>query len=162
APADEDRPVLRAVGWLTAGLLAVGGLAAPAVARTFPVPIGSRLLLAAAGLAWGTTLAMTMRRDRPHAVPTVLLGALLTPCALPALSHSHSTTLSPPALRPPPPAVSALRSDYDIARLIAGQDRAPVVSLSYRAPSLVFYLQAPVIHTEELQVVRDLFAGDGL
>jgi len=147
APAEEDRPFLRAAGWLLAGLLAVAGIAAPVAARIYPAPMGGRMLLAAGALTWGVALGWAVRRDRLGAVPGVVLGALLT--------------LYPLGVHVVAPAVSALHSDYDAARLIAGQGHAPVIAFGARAPSLVFYLQAPVIHTEDEQLVRDLFAGDG-
>jgi len=60
------------------------------------------------------------------------------------------------------PAVAALHSDREAARLIAGAGAAPVVAFGIHDPSLTFYLRAPVIHTDDTTRVRDLFAGDGL
>ena len=147
-PPDADRPVLRAGGWIVVVLLAAAGMAAPLVAPTVPLSLGHRVLLAAVALAWAATVAVVVHRGRLPAVPAVVLGALLT--------------LYPLTARSVAPAVSTLYSDHDAARLIAGRGPAPVIAFAARAPSLAFYLGAPVIQTDDPRVVRDLFAGDGL
>src|SRR5438093_1190546 len=86
---------------------------------------------------------------REHLVPAAVLGAVLT--------------LYPLAGRWVAPAVAALHSDREAARLIAGAGAGagPVVAFGIHDPSLTFYLRAPVVHTDDPGLVRDLFAGDG-
>ena len=36
-----------------------------------------------------------------------------------------------------------------------------MIAFGSQAPSLVFYLGAPVVHTDDVRVVRDVFDGDG-
>src|SRR5881392_1955090 len=104
--------------------------------------------LAAAALGWAVGLLLVLRRARLHLLPAAVLGAALT--------------LYPLAVREVAPAVAALHSDREAARLIAGAGAAPVVAFGIHDPSLTFYLRAPVIHTDDTTRVRDLFAGDGL
>lgn len=147
-PTADDRPVWRAVGWILVATLVVVGLAAPLAAPAYPVSAGRRALLATAALVWAVALAAALRRDRTPVVPAVVLGAVLTLYLLVVGCVA--------------PAVSALHSDRDAARLIAAQGPAPVIAFAARAPSLVFYLGAPVIRTDDPQLVRDLFTGGGL
>ena len=81
---------------------------------------------------------------------------------MPAAVLGAALTIYPLAVREVAPAVAALHSDREAARLIAGAGAAPVVAFAIHDPSLTFYLRAPVIHTDDTKLVRDLFAGDGL
>ena len=57
---------------------------------------------------------------------------------------------------------AALHSDRAFAQLIAATEHdAPVIAFAARAPSLVFYLERPVVNTDDPKVVRDLFDGAG-
>src|SRR5216110_765065 len=143
----EDRTTLRAGGALAALALLVGAGAALFAARGY-LALSARVLLAAAALGWAVGLLLVLRRERLHLVPAAVLGAALT--------------LYPLAVREVAPAVAALHSDREAARLIAGVGTAPVVAFAIHDPSLTFYLRAPVIHTDDTTRVRDLFAGDGL
>jgi len=143
----EDRTTLRAGGALAALALLVGAGAALFAARGY-LALSARVLLAAAALGWAIGLLLVLRRERLHLVPAAVLGAALT--------------LYPLAVREVAPAVAALHSDREAARLIAGAGAAPVVAFGIHDPSLTFYLRAPVIHTDDTTRVRDLFAGDGL
>src|SRR6266516_255760 len=143
----EDRTTLRVGGALAALALLVGAGAALFAARGY-LALSARVLLAAAALGWAIGLLLVLRRERLHLVPAAVLGAALT--------------LYPLAVREVAPAVAALHSDREAARLIAGVGTAPVVAFAIHDPSLTFYLRAPVIHTDDTKLVRDLFAGDGL
>src|SRR5205809_567554 len=145
--AAEDRTRLRAGGALAALALLVGAGAALFAARGY-LALSARVLLAAAALGWAVGLLLVLRRARLHLLPAAVLGAALT--------------LYPLAVREVAPAVAALHSDREAARLIAGVGAAPVVAFAIHDPSLTFYLCAPVIHTDDTKLVRDLFAGDGL
>src|SRR5438093_78213 len=134
-------------GALAALALLVGAGAALFAARGY-LALSARVLLAAAALGWAVGLLLVLRRARLHLVPAAVLGAALT--------------LYPLAVREVAPAVAALHSDREAARLIAGLGAAPVVAFGIHDPSLTFYLCAPVIHTDDTKLVRDLFAGDGL
>jgi 4-amino-4-deoxy-L-arabinose transferase-like glycosyltransferase len=145
-PAPEDHRLFRAAGWLTTAVLAAAAVAAPIVARRYPVPPAARLLVAAVALAWGAALALVLHRNRLRLVPLCVLGAVLT--------------LHPLAVRLVLPAVATLHSDREAARTItAAAPEAPaVIAFAARTPSLVFYLRRPVIRTDDLGLVRDLFA----
>src|SRR5205809_17676 len=143
----EDRTTLRAGGARAALALLVGAGAALFAARGY-LALSARVLLAAAALGWAVGLLLVLRRARLHLLPAAVLGAALT--------------LYPLAVREVAPAVAALHSDREAARLIAGVGTAPVVAFAIHDPSLTFYLCAPVIHTDDTKLVRDLFAGDGL
>jgi hypothetical protein len=78
-------------------------------------------------------------------VPLAVLGAMLT--------------LYPLGVRVLAPAVAALHSERDAARLIAEAGPAPVIAFAIRDPSLAFYLQAPVLYTSDAAFVRDLLAS---
>jgi 4-amino-4-deoxy-L-arabinose transferase-like glycosyltransferase len=149
APADEDRPFLRAGGWIAAATLALVAPGAVVVALYYPVAAAAPVLLGAAGLVWAAGLVLLLRRGRLGLVPPAVLGATLT--------------LVPLLVRLVVPAIGALHSDRDAARLVAGTEGtpAPVIAFAARTPSLVFYLRSPVIRTEDPQMVRELFAGDG-
>src|SRR5213076_200548 len=127
--------------------LLVGAGAALFAARGY-LALSARVLLAAAALGWAIGLLLVLSRERLHLVPAAVLGAALT--------------LYPLAVREVAPAVAALHSDREAARLIAGAGAAPVVAFGIHDPSLTFYLRAPVIRTDDPRLVRDLFAGDGL
>ena len=145
--AAEERTTLRLGGALAALALLAGAGAALFAARGH-LTLSVRVLLAAAALGWAIGLLLVLRRERLHLVPAAVLGAALT--------------LYPLAVREVAPAVAALHSDREAARLIAGAGAAPVVAFGIHDPSLTFYLRAPVIQTDDTRLVRDLFAGDRL
>ncbi len=145
--AAEERTTLRLGGALAALALLAGAGAALFAARGH-LTLSVRVLLAAAALGWAVGLLLVLRRERVDLVPAAVLGAVLT--------------LYPLAVHGVAPAVAALHSDREAARLIAGAGAAPVVAFGIHDPSLTFYLRAPVIHTDDPRLVRDLFAGDGL
>jgi len=134
---------LRASGWLAAVLLGAAAAAAALAGRTYPVAPLGRAAFAAAALAWALALVVVLRTRRAHAVPLALLGATVT---------LHSVVVRFVA-----PAVSALHSDQATAELVASAGPAPVIAFRSQAPSLVFYLRSPVVHTEDPMLVRDLF-----
>jgi len=138
--------VLQLSGWLGVLLLGVAAAAAAVAARSYPVPALGRAAFAAAALAWALALAIALSGHRQHAVPLALLGAVLT--------------LHPVFVRFAAPAVSALHSDHAMAQLLAEAGPAPVIAFGSQAPSLVFYLRTPVVHTEDPRLVRDLFDAD--
>jgi hypothetical protein len=142
-PRDEDDLAFRIAGWLGALALVAGAAAAPFLAPAYPVPGAGRALLALVALGWAGGLVYPLRRRRLRAIPAVVLGATLT--------------LYPVAVRFVAPAVSALHSDRDVARLILEAGPAPVIAFAARAPSLMFYLRSPVIETEDAALVRSLF-----
>src|SRR6266581_3587524 len=143
----EERTTLRLGGALAALALLAGAGAALFAARGH-LTLSVRVLLAAAALGWAVGLLLVLRRERVDLVPAAVLGAVLT--------------LYPLGVHGVAPAVAALHSDREAARLIAGAGAAPVVAFGIHDPSLTFYLRAPVIHTDDPRLVRDLFAGDGL
>jgi len=145
--AAEERTTLRLGGALAALALLAGAGAALFAARGH-LTLSVRVLLAAAALGWAVGLLLVLRRERVDLVPAAVLGAVLT--------------LYPLAVHGVAPAVAALHSDREAARLIAGAGAAPVVAFGIHDPSLTFYLRAPVIHTDDTRLVRDLFAGDRL
>jgi len=145
--AAEERTTLRLGGALAALALLAGAGAALFAARGH-LTLSVRVLLAAAALGWAVGLLLVLRRERVDLVPAAVLGAVLT--------------LYPLGVRGVAPAVAALHSDREAARLIAGAGAAPVVAFGIHDPSLTFYLRAPVIQTDDTRLVRDLFAGDGL
>jgi 4-amino-4-deoxy-L-arabinose transferase-like glycosyltransferase len=142
----EDRRVLRVGGALMAGALVVMAVLAVAV-RTYPVPTAGRLAVAGTALAWAVVLALVVRGERLGGVPVAVLGAMLTLCPL--------------AVRSIVPAVGALHSDRDLARLAADGGSAPVIAFGIRDPSLSLYLGSPALHTDDPALLRDLFASDG-
>jgi 4-amino-4-deoxy-L-arabinose transferase-like glycosyltransferase len=146
-PVAEDR-MTRRVGGALAALLLLVGAGAALVAGPGQLTLFARIILAAAGLGWAGALLLALRRQRGDLVPAMVLGAVLT--------------LYPLAVRVLAPAVAALHSEREAARLIDGAGKAPVIALGVRDPSLTFYLRAPVIHTDDTRLVRDLFAGEGL
>jgi 4-amino-4-deoxy-L-arabinose transferase-like glycosyltransferase len=145
-PRAEDAAVLRVGGWLAAALLAAAALAAALAYGRLPLSVAGGLLCAVAALAWAAALGVALRRDRLALVPAAVLGATLT--------------LYPLLVRVVAPAASTLASDREAARMIAAAGPGPVIAFAARAPSLVFYLQAPVIHTEDPAQAADLFALD--
>ena len=144
-PVPEDRPLLRAGGWLAAAALVVVAVLALAV-HTYPVTLPGRLALAGAALAWAAALAVLLRGERLAGVPLAVLGAMLT--------------LYPLGVRSVAPAVGALHSDRDLARLAADAGPAPVIAWAIRDPSLTLYLGTPAIHTDDAALVRDVFAAE--
>jgi 4-amino-4-deoxy-L-arabinose transferase-like glycosyltransferase len=148
-PEPEDRRMFRLAGWLAVAVLLVAAVAAPLVTLLYPVPAWGRVLLALLALAWAGALVVALRRDLPGLVPAVILGACLT--------------MYPVGVRAVVPAVAALHSDRAAAEIIlaASPGATPaVVAFAARAPSLVFYLRGPVIRTDDLALVRDLFARE--
>ena len=145
-PTAEEQPVLRAGGWLAA--VALVGVASLAVATSvYPLAPLGRTVVAAAALGWAAVLAVLLRGDRLAGVPLAVLGAMLT--------------LYPLGVRLVAPAVAALHSTRDLARLAADAGPAPMIAFAVRDPSLTFYLRTPVIHTADMALVRDVFAADG-
>jgi len=145
-PRDGDDLAFRIAGWLGALALVAGAAAGPFLAPAYPVPGRGRALLALVALGWAGGLVYLLRRRRLRAIPAVVLGATLT--------------LYPVAVRFVAPAVSALHSDREVARLILEAGPAPVVAFAARAPSLMFYLRSPVIETEDAALVRSLFEDE--
>jgi 4-amino-4-deoxy-L-arabinose transferase-like glycosyltransferase len=147
-PAPEDVRMLRIAGWVTAVGIAALAVAIPVARLYLPLSWPGMVLLSAAALGWAVGLGLAARRAQPSLVPAAVLGTALT--------------LYPLAVRFVAPAVSAVHSDREFARLVAATDgAAPVITFAAHAPSLVFYLERPVVHSEDEQVVRDLFDGDG-
>jgi 4-amino-4-deoxy-L-arabinose transferase-like glycosyltransferase len=145
--ADATSPrALRMAGWLASVTLAAGGVGVVVAARYFPIGAAGTALTAAMMLLGAAVLAWTMLRRRAGLVPPVALVMLLA--LYPALVHVVA------------PAVARVQSDRDAAALIAAAGAAPVLAFSALAPSLVFYLRAPVVWTEDTRLVRDLFARD--
>jgi 4-amino-4-deoxy-L-arabinose transferase-like glycosyltransferase len=142
-PGVEARGAFRAGGWLAVAVLAATALAAPLAGLVYPIAPAGRLLLAATSLGWGAALFAALRHDRLGRIPLLLLGAMLT--------------LYPMAAGFVAPAVSTAYSHRDAARLVARAGRAPVLAFSSLAPSLVFYLRAPLVWTEDTELVRELF-----
>jgi hypothetical protein len=89
-----------------------------------------------------------LREPHIHRVPAVVLGVLLT--------------LYPLAMLCVAPALAARHSNREAAGFIADAGTASVVAFGIHDPSLTFYLRAPVIHTDDQRLVRELFTGDGL
>jgi 4-amino-4-deoxy-L-arabinose transferase-like glycosyltransferase len=146
AAAPEDALWLRLGGWLSVAVLVVVAAAAVLVGLAYPVPVWARVVLAAAAFAWAAAVGRTLRAGRPGRAPALVLGAVLT--------------LYPLAITGVAPAVAALYSHRDAARLIAASGHAPVIAFSVQAPSLVFYLGRPLLWTEDQALVSDLFAAD--
>jgi len=146
-PAAKERTTLR-LGGALAALVLLAGAGAALFAAPGHLTLSVRVLLAGAGLGWAVGLLLALRRERVDLVPAAVLGAVLT--------------LYPLGVRGVAPAVAALHSDREAARLIADAGAAPVVAFGIHDPSLTFYLRAPVIHSDDTRLVRDLFAGDGL
>src|SRR6266446_3708859 len=146
-PAAKERTTLR-LGGALAALVLLAGAGAALFAAPGQLTLSVRVLLAGAGLGWAVGLLLALRRERVDLVPAAVLGAVLT--------------LYPLGVRGVAPAVAALHSDREAARLITGAGAAPVVAFGIHDPSLTFYRRAPVIHTDDTRLVRDLFAGDGL
>src|SRR5438093_687471 len=148
-PAAKERTTLR-LGGALAALVLLAGAGAALFAAPGQLTLSVRVLLAGAGLGWAVGLLLALHRERVDLVPAAVLGAVLT--------------LYPLGVRGAAPAVAALHSDREAARLIAGAGAgaAPVVAFGIHDPSLTFYLRAPVIRTDDTRLVRDLFAGDGL
>src|SRR5438094_26926 len=148
----RPRPTWRELGFargIAAGgaIVALAAAAAAVAARSYPVPALGRAAFATAALAWALALAASvLTGNRQHAVPLALLGAVVT--------------LHPVFVRFAAPAVSALHSDHAMAQVLAQAGPAPVIAFGSQAPSLVFYLGTPVVHTEDPRLVRDLFEAD--
>jgi len=145
-PAGGDDAWLRVVGWLSAGVLVVAAGSVLLLDLVLPVAPAGRVLLAAAALGWAVGLVVALRRARPGLVPAALLGA--------------SLTLYPLSVRLIAPAVGALYSDREAARLVATLGPVPVIAFGGHAHSLAFYLGTPPIETEDQELVRQLFAHD--
>jgi 4-amino-4-deoxy-L-arabinose transferase-like glycosyltransferase len=142
-PAPDDDVSLRIAGMAGVGLLFAAVVAPFVAARWYPVPLGGQVALALAALAWTIALGSALVRDRLGLVPLAVLGATLT--------------LYPLAVRWVAPAVAALHSTRDAARLAAG---APVVAFGIRDPSMTFYLRGPVLHTDDPDLLRAVFSRD--
>ena len=144
---DAARPFARVTGWVAAAALAAGAVAV-LVMRAYPVPAAARGALFLAAAAWAIGLVVLLRRDLLEAVPVALVGALLT--------------IAPVAVHGVVPAVAALHSERDAARVIAAAPPAPVIAFAIRDPSLSFYLRAAIVYTSDRDLVRDVFADPGL
>lgn len=147
-PDPDDRLLFRAAGWLAAATLLGGTIAALLAGLWLPLPLIGRLVLAAGTLVWAVALVGALRRDRPGLVPAVVLGATLS--------------LYPVAVYWLAPALAALHSDRDAARVIANAGGAPVISWAAQAHSLTFYLGTPPVLSEDPDFVRDLWQKDAL
>jgi hypothetical protein len=79
---------------------------------------------------------------------------------VPAVALATVLVLYPALVHVVAPAVARVQSDRDAAALVAAAGSGPVLAFSALAPSLVFYLRAPVVWTEDTSLVRDLFARD--
>lgn len=144
----EDSGALRAIGWLTAAILGGSTVAVWALARRYPLSLAARALFTAVAGAWAVGVVLLLRRRRARLLPLAVLGAALT--------------LYPLAVRFVLPPIAALHSGREEARLIAAASAGPVPVFVFgrRVPSLVFYLRSPVTRTDDLDLVRDLFARD--
>jgi len=145
--ADGTRPFTRLTGWAIATALGAGAIAA-LVVRAYPVPAAVRAAIFVAAGGWAIGFVFLLRRGRLEAVPVALVGALLT--IVPLASHGVV------------PAVAALHSERDAARVIAAAPPAPVIAFAIRDPSLSFYLRAAILYTSDRDLVRDVFADRGL
>lgn len=146
-PEAGERVGLLAGGWIAAVALAAGAGASLLAAPAYPIPGPGRAALAGAAFAWLALLAVVLRYQRLRLLPAMVLGGALT--------------IYPLAVRFVAPAVSALHSDREAAALIARVGPAPVIAFAVQNPSLAFYLQTPLIHTDDPRLVRDLFAAEG-
>jgi 4-amino-4-deoxy-L-arabinose transferase-like glycosyltransferase len=142
----DDDGWLRAGGWCATVLVAAAGVGVIVARWWYPVPIVGIAVLLVLGVGWSVALVTLLRAGSLQLLPPAMLGAMLT--------------LYPAAVRWVAPAVSAVHSDADLARRIPPGNTAPVISFASRAPSLTFYTGAPVIETDDPDVVRDLFAAD--
>jgi len=147
-PPPGDGRILRTGGWIAVAVLVAAAIAVWPVRRRFPLAPSAALVLTTAGLGWAIATAAVLLRSRPGLVPAAMLGTTLT--------------LYPLATHLVAPAIATQYSDRDAAQLIRAAGDAPVIAFAGRAPSLVFYLGAPAIRTDDLAVVDDLFATDTL
>jgi len=145
-PRAEEEGWLRAGAWIAVVLAAAGAVAAVVAGVRFPLPVVGSLALATVALAWSVALGRALWTGATRRVPALVLGAVV----------SVYVIASPAAL----PAIGRLHSDREAARLIAAAPSGPVVAFAARAPSLVFYLRAAVLRTEDLSFVADLFAHE--
>ena len=145
-PRDREAWAITAGGSVWAMALLLAGGAAPFAAHSYPIPGSGRALLAGAACLWALALALLLWRAELRAVPLAVLGSVLT--------------LYPLGVRFVAPAIAALHSEAAVARRIEPMGPAPVIAFSCHAPSLVFYTRRPVIHTEDPELVRDLFSRD--
>jgi 4-amino-4-deoxy-L-arabinose transferase-like glycosyltransferase len=143
----ESRGALRIAAGALVAVLVAGAVTSVAAGGGYPVSAAGRTLLATTFLAWAGAVATAVRRRRESTVPLLTLGAVLT--------------LYPLGVRQIMPAVALLHSDHAAAQLIEPFGHVPVVSWGAHTPSLVFYLGAPPVHSEDPALVRELFAGDG-
>src|SRR5581483_1876221 len=144
---ERDEALLAAAGWVAVLALGAIALAAPWIAHRYPVSIAGRVLAVLASLGAAAGIVAVLRAGRLALVPVAVLGATITLYAL--------------ALRFVLPAAGALHSDRDAAALIATAGSAPVVAFGIHDPSLTFYLRAPTVTTDDAELVRTIFAGDG-
>jgi 4-amino-4-deoxy-L-arabinose transferase-like glycosyltransferase len=140
--------VLRIGGLLGVVLLVAAAIAVWPIRSRFPIAPGAALLLSLAALGWAIATTAALIRDRPGLVPAAVLGAALT--IYPLATHYLA------------PAIATQYSHRDAAQVIRAAGDAPVIAFAARAPSLVFYLGAPAIRTDDLAVVDDLFANNAL
>jgi 4-amino-4-deoxy-L-arabinose transferase-like glycosyltransferase len=147
-PTPGDRTAFRVGGWIGVAVLVALAGAAPFVARDYPIGAVARAAFVVAALGWAAVVAAVLRADRLRRLPLAVLGVVLTFYPLAA-----ATVM---------PAVGALHSFRDAARLTATHPDAPVLVFGARAPSLAFYLGAPPVHTDDLDLVKGLFAGGDL
>jgi 4-amino-4-deoxy-L-arabinose transferase-like glycosyltransferase len=140
-----DRRAIRVAGWIGGVLLAAGGVGVVVATRFFPIGAAATAAAAVALALAGGMLAWTARR-RAGLVPAVALAAIVVVYA--ALVHLVG------------PGVARVRSDRDAAALVAAAGPAPVLAFSALAPSMVFYLRAPLVWTEDTDLVRELFAKE--
>jgi 4-amino-4-deoxy-L-arabinose transferase-like glycosyltransferase len=142
----DDDDWFRIVGRLVAGGLVVAAAAALLLDLVLPVGRVGCVLLMGVALGWAAALIVALRRERPDFVPALLLGV--------------SLTLYPLAVRFVLPAVSALHSDREAARLVAPLGPVPVIAFGGHAHSFGFYAGVSPMETEDPELVRQLFARD--
>lgn len=147
-PPPGDERILRAGGWLVVVLLVAAAIAVWPLRGRFPIAPSPALILTGAALAWAIVTAAVLVYRRPGLVPAALLGTAFT--LYPLATHFVA------------PAIATQYSDRDAAQVIRAAGDAPVIAFAARAPSLVFYLGAPPVRTDDLAMVDDLFATDGL
>ena len=142
----DDEIWLRSGGWCAATLVAAAGVGVVVARWWYAIPAIGMLVVVALSAGWTIALLSLPRGGALHLLPPAMLGAMLT--------------LYPAAVHWVAPAVAAVHSDADLARRIPPGNTAPVISFASRAPSLTFYTGAPVLETNDLDVVSDLFSAD--
>jgi 4-amino-4-deoxy-L-arabinose transferase-like glycosyltransferase len=144
---DDDEPEdlwLRVGGWVHVVLLAVAAVGAT-VAGMMGDRIGTALVAIGVAGWWMALTVVALRRDRARAVPALVLASVLTGV--------------PPLISVVAPIVSAQHSDADAAALAQRVGVRTVVAFRSKSPSLLFYSPVPVVHVDDPNLLRELFAG---